>query len=421
MYMRLARVQYYIFLLILFLLPSNLFLKFSEQTAYVNGILVDYLLPKLFLTDIWIFLLMVITIVIEYKRAFDVKRKKTIGIYVFVALYLLFRSLFAKNATASLSYIFTLLSSGYFCFFLLGHKSFFNNIKTTGVIAFTILFQALLGVYQFFSQHSLFGYLFLGEPTFAPYTQLAHVDIGGISRVLPYGTLPHPNVLAGFLLFYMLFLLLTMKIHSIKKSTVFFAFITISLFLGVFCLLLTYSISAITSLLLASTLFLLSKTKKIHLKVSHIVVLAALTYVVITTIIFITPIQTPNTSLTRRMQLEHIAVSSIREYPLFGIGPNQFPIYVLRYGGVISTTQFLQPVHNIPLLILAEYGVLGIIIFGLFFYFEHNYYSCNKRHFFVLFLPIIVISSLDHYLVTLHQGQLLTAILLAFLIDKKEK
>src|SRR5258708_11793391 len=43
-------------LLILFI-PSNLFLKFAVPSAYVNGLLVDYLLPKFYLSDIVIFVI----------------------------------------------------------------------------------------------------------------------------------------------------------------------------------------------------------------------------------------------------------------------------------------------------------------------------------------------------------------------------
>lgn len=417
--MRLTRIQYYIFLLILFFLPSNLFLKFFEQSAYIHGILVDYFLPKLFITDILIASLFIISIFVDKKEQIAKKTNKHLVIYVFLLLAVLLRSFLTKYNIASLSFILPLLTSGYFFFFLLNHKSFLQNIKTSLVLSFTILFQALLGVYQFISQHSLFGYMFLGEPTFAPYTQLARTDFGGISRVLPYGTLPHPNVLAGILTFYMLILILTANKHTMKKP--YGTFICFSLFIGFICLLLTYSISAIIAFLLASALFLISKTKKIHLEVLHIILLAVVTYILITTIVFVAPLQTTNTSLTRRMQLERIATSIIKDHPFVGIGLNQFPSYVLRYGGVISTTQFLQPVHNIPLLILAEWGVLSIVLFALLYYFEHKYYSCNRQYFFILFLPLIVIFSLDHYLYTLHQGQLLTAIIFACLIQKKEK
>src|SRR5579859_6736082 len=52
----------YLFLLAttIFLIPSNLFLKFGVNTSYVHGLLVDYLLPKLYASDLPILLLLVL-------------------------------------------------------------------------------------------------------------------------------------------------------------------------------------------------------------------------------------------------------------------------------------------------------------------------------------------------------------------------
>src|SRR5260221_404184 len=43
---------------LIFLIPSNLFLKFLVDSAYVNGLLVDYLLPKLYVSDLPILLML---------------------------------------------------------------------------------------------------------------------------------------------------------------------------------------------------------------------------------------------------------------------------------------------------------------------------------------------------------------------------
>ena len=48
-----------LFYLILFLLPANLAKHFPVASSYVSGILVDYLIPTVYLTDILIIILLV--------------------------------------------------------------------------------------------------------------------------------------------------------------------------------------------------------------------------------------------------------------------------------------------------------------------------------------------------------------------------
>ena len=80
-------------------------------------------------------------------------------------------------------------------------------------------FQSLLAIFQFLMQSSL-GLSFLGEPFIASdIAHLAKMNFGEIELIRAYGTLPHPNVLGGFLSLSMIgTFFLSIKKPWIKKS-----------------------------------------------------------------------------------------------------------------------------------------------------------------------------------------------------------
>src|SRR5689334_2459990 len=57
-----AMVEAWILAGILFLVPSNLFFKFWTESAYVHGLLVDYLIPKLYASDLLIIAFCVVAV-----------------------------------------------------------------------------------------------------------------------------------------------------------------------------------------------------------------------------------------------------------------------------------------------------------------------------------------------------------------------
>ena len=79
-----------------------------------------------------------------------------------------------------------------------------------------------------------------------------------------------------------------------------------------------------------------------------------------------------------------------------------------NYGYIPSTTRFLQPVHNIYLLLLSEAGVIGLFMFLWILW-------RAKKHWVILI--VFFLGLVDHYFLTLQQGQLLLVILLSSTID----
>lgn len=114
-------------------------------------------------------------------------------------------------------------------------------------------------------------------------------------------------------------------------------------------------------------------------------------------------------SVIRREELAETAFAMITNSPWFGVGLNNY-IPTASSGSFLSgTNRFLQPVHNIFLLVLSESGVVGLVGFlvllfsPLFLYKVGNLLS--RSQVILLLLVLVFLGMLDHYFLTLAQGQ----------------
>jgi len=122
-------------------------------------------------------------------------------------------------------------------------------------------------------------------------------------------------------------------------------------------------------------------------------------------------------SVTRRMDLNYAALNMMKDNPIFGVGLNNFLVALPSYT-TIDSYQDLQPAHNIYLLLLAEWGVVGsaMVIFLLI----KLLFSTSYK----ILLPLVALLLLglfDHYPYTIHQIQLLFAVLVGFTISLKHE
>ncbi len=77
------------------------------------------------------------------------------------------------------------------------------------------------------------------------------------------------------------------------------------------------------------------------------------------------------------------------------------------------TVRFLQPVHNIFLLVAAEAGLVGLLIFLWFLTLTfRKQLGVGNWGLITSLLVILVLGMTDHYWLTLQQNQLLLAIVL---------
>jgi O-antigen ligase len=90
----------------------------------------------------------------------------------------------------------------------------------------------------------------------------------------------------------------------------------------------------------------------------------------------------------------------IQKNPVFGIGVNNF-FNNLTVPKEQTDLSFVQPVHNIFLLVFSETGIIG------FCFFVYLFYKVLRK----VFYRFIFLGFFDHYFLTIQQGQILLSII----------
>jgi len=290
-----------------------------------------------------------------------------------------------------------------------------------------ILFESFLTIAQYVNQGSLGGALYLlGERSFNSQTPgIANASINGQLFLRPYATFSHPNVLAGYLFVFMSLIVFFSRQKFFKHQDMFVYF---SLVFGSLALFLTMSRVSIA----AWVLFLISllahsfwkKTrmgfiKKTHLQLikNRILLLILLTIAVF---IFTFPIglrffqfSFSDQSIVLREELVKDSLVMFQRSPALGVGLNNFLTSLPPVQKQYEENLYIQPVHNIYLLVLSQSGIVGFIFF---LYFLLKTFKVVEKitniELPILFLLILFLGLFDHYLLTLQQGQIMLAVLL---------
>lgn len=412
------KIQSLLFVLLVFLLPTQLGKHFWPNFAFINGLRIDYLSPTLYITDI----VAILFIVSATKKFF------TSPTFVF---FLLLLSLGIYLSVQPLSGWYSLLK---LIEYVLLWNALLNFLKGKDFLrllafplSFGIIFESILAIWQYIIQGSVGGFFyFFGERTFSASTPgIANASLYGQLILRPYGTFPHPNVLAAFLLFGCT--LLFYKIFK-EKNIFYKLFFIISFLLGSTALF--FSLSRITIILWIFTILYLLiinlKIKKnIRILIAGIITLVfTIGFFLISSHSFIRleNISLSDESVTQRIFLISRAWEMFKNSPLFGVG---FANFLINLSQTPSSSHvfLLQPVHNIFFLSLTETGVCCFFLSLLFFYKTIKRLvvlikkSTKKEYFLLGFLflsQFFILGQLDHYFLTLQQGQLLTVIIFAF-------
>ena len=289
-------------------------------------------------------------------------------------------------------------------------------IKT---IFYSGLAQALIAISQYLKQGSL-GLKFLGESYLD--LQISNVAVffaDGVKILRAYGTFPHTNVLAAWLLlacfaFYSLFFGSKWK-NKFWPSFIFYPTILFGFFF-------TYSrtIIGLWFLVFLGLVFLCWFEKKatpiILLTIAVSIIFSLLCWPQVKARVHISP---EEEAVTQRIFYNEIAGEMTQAKPWLGGGIGQF-VANLKKSQKFYPNYFYQPVHNIYLLISSEVGILGLLTFLIFLMFRIkeilNDPSPRLRIKFglLVFLGVfLVIGLLDHFLWTLQQGSLTLWLVLA--------
>lgn len=248
-------------------------------------------------------------------------------------------------------------------------------VKKFGVTTIIILLLAILclhsfwAIAQFILQDDL-GLYPLGE------TRLDSKASGIAKFAFPptetkilraYGPYPHPNSLAGVLVLGMLVLSLTLQ-KNLTPALKYF------LWPIVLALLLTFSRSAAISLLLLILLFQRNTLVSFGQWWARNKRQRAISLVVALLIVLLVPLwvarvfDSESVALAERQQGIVWAWNVISEQPLLGVGAGNYMPALRAYlgdAGQAHEPWQIAPVHSVPLLLLAEWGMLPFLLLGV--------------------------------------------------------
>jgi len=392
--------------LLVFLVPSNLFLVLHHQIGYAAGMRIDYLIPKLYLSDLVAGAFATLTLA-QYRPRVS-KWLIYIGISWFI---LLLRQVATLTPASSLWFFAELSLAGVVIWSLVQlPKRIREHTGVTWSLASMLGLQSLVAIGQFALQKSLFGYWFLGETNLLHFAGIASQTIGGQEFILPSGTTPHPNVLAGVLLIGSV--VLWQRRKDIPRWLL-LSTLAVSLFgIGV-----TFSLSA----WLAGMFALGFYGVKSQLDTTHKRIVLAGVWSLIVLIPLVMSqfsVVSANPSLTRRSTLNQVAITTFAAQPLWGTGLNTFTRGLALTNTHRILERFVQPAHHVPLLLLAETGLFGVLAgVGILIWLRKN--SSNLDAILLASCVLVPLISLDHYLYTLESGRLAVVVLLLMVLAEE--
>lgn len=367
-----------VFALIL-LLPTQLAYHFWPQFSYIQGLRVDYLAPAIYLTDVFIVLLLPYI-------------KKRLYLLFPVLLFAFVNTLFAQIPAVAFFKWLTVLKLAvlgiYFYSCDLGKlkKSIINDFTLSIIAIF------LIGLLQFIFQKTLGGPLYyLGERSFTSLTPgISLMNLFGRSMMKAYSIFSHPNSFAAFTVVSFLILL------SFKEQFYLSFFVVLTL-------LLTFSLNAILGVILILCLFFVLKylPKTIEKTKRYIpITLIGTSFIFGTVSLLIPSGRVLRESYRDRVILAGSAIQTFSARPILGVGLNNF----------FSLTNNVQPPHNIYLIVLSEVGILGVLV--VFVLLTKLIIRKQNKYLFLALVFILFTGLFDHYSFSLQQNQIIFAILL---------
>lgn len=381
---KLKRIEYGLLFLTLLFLPTQLGKHFWPDFSFVYSLPIDYLSPTVYFWDILVGLLFFI---------FLLRKGHINQLALNLAFFFILTQGVSLFGSANLGAGFVRLEQ-YLIACLFGVYLASSKLKEIKSVIFWGLTLALLGesvlaILQFIKGGTL-GFWILGERTFSLSTPgIAKFDFYGLQFLRPYGTFPHPNVLAGF----MIIIALLLSKWRRPAPAIFLA--------GLIVLLTVSRVAIITGL--GSAFFLLKKKGRILL------LLAVLLMLPILYTRFSSAFNFDALSFIRREEQAEIATAMWLQSPLLGKGLNNF-IPAASDQLLAGPSRFLQPVHNIFLLALAETGLVGLsgflilIGFPIFMLFKRYSILYTQYSILTIWAVIIFLGLFDHYFLTLPQG-----------------
>jgi len=191
-------------------------------------------------------------------------------------------------------------------------------------------------------------------------------------------------------------------------------FYRLFLIIFIFVLVLTFSRAAILGLIFGIVFYL----KEFRVRVSYKkVAFYLLSFLAFITLIGLLPVLFQRffvfdvNSFSERVLFLDIARSMFKEH-VFGVGAGNFTAVMQSFTDLKLLPWLYQPVHNVYLLLFAELGFFGGVLFiGLIFYILFLFLVQKSGQKIRIALPLtlflLFVAFFDHYFISLYQGQAL--------------
>lgn len=286
------------------------------------------------------------------------------------------------------------------------------------------LFQCAVAIAQYLYQHPL-GLKHLGEVRYSAFfimqDQTRWIFDKLFSTFAPskmilrsLGTLPHPNILGGFI--GVALIATSWLFLEIKKGR---SWLGAALFLQIFVLFLTYSRAALFGFAGAILIFFGLAKGLYHLRALSLVVVCS---ILLSVVILhdqllnrggiINYNEFAHHSDQPRLSYQNMALEMGKQNLWLGVGLNNYSLYAEQFAPKQEPGFLIQTVHSIYFLIFAETGLLGLCSFMLFaaLLIWRNLRQGITREsapLLAIWLFLLAVGLCDHYLLTWQQGRIL--------------
>ena len=359
------------------------------------------------------------------------------NLFIFTFVFCVFvLSCFRANDTdVALQKLTWIILGTAFAFIIISVKP--NKYKISWAIVLSGLVQALIAIEQFINQ-KVVANKWLGIASQDPETLGVPVVQMAEGRWLrAFGSLPHPNMLAGFLVV-SLILILGLAIYrkpqnanSHRKlqryTSIIFVVTTVGLMttlsragIGIFVVAILFS-----NFLVRKDHIATKQASKFALIALFIIILFSFTYsdLILQRTFSLDRIESQS-NLERISQYDE-SWQIIKANWLLGTGPGNY-VHELAEMYPDREPWTYQPVHNTYLLVIAETGLLGILLVIAFFYFLFKkFWSAVKVKmptsqliYFVGLISIACLGLVDHYFWNFWSGIVLTALIIALNLSR---
>ena len=417
----------------IFLLPFQT--RWIFQPAYLNGAFWEYGSASLYATELLLGLITLLAIfyfgckVYQDSKAGKLKPQPQKLIFAGVGLLLFMAPIFiAQNHALAWQHFLYYFLGLIFILLIIAIKPNAQKIALTLVVSGFV--QSLLAIMQFFQQKVYASKIF-GIAEQLPQTLgTAVIEHNGERILRAYGSLPHPNILGGFLAITLLVcvILYAMELNRKKQLALMSSFIV-----GFFALLLSASRSALLAFFIGLVIYaLFFRGQKTFVKGFNSII------VVIVFILIIATISQPALFSARLFGQGNLETKStqerlggyvdawqiIKKQPQ-GVGYGNYT-YALSLENPNQAAYIYQPLHNALLLALIETGVCGILsllylAYLIYRLFKRKILAVNQMSYSIMYYAtgaaLIIIALFDHYLYSLYFGIILSALVIGNLIS----